>query len=352
MEARQKPISIKERASRKVTILEKKIERSESEARKERVGYQAKSVLRDLDKLEPALLEDLTIGAETELTNREQENKSGITHIQDIADEIEEASKLWGRVSGLSTGYPSLDAQVGGLKAGELLLIGGETNNGKSALAQNIAVNVSKSHAVLFITLEMQKTEAGSRLKHMNGGSLKGLDLLFQTEYQIDYRHLDALFANGVAKGVKFVVLDYLQYMGRGMDLNEVAKMSKLMKAMALKYQVPFMVIVSLRKGEGGKFKRKWTDIEVEDLMGTSAIGYDADIAMVVSRKNLEGEFEQDRFFVKVIKSRNMPLDYNNRFLAFKWDATRISELPNYDWLPADDEVIEEVPELPLPYKD
>lgn len=315
------------------------------EAKEDNVAkFRAKSVLKSLKDLESDTLEDLSIGAETELSQRDTEERGELTHIQDIAAEIEEAAKLWGKVSGISTGYPSLDAQIGGLKSGELILVGGETNNGKSALAQNIAVNVAKSHAVLFITLEMQKTEAGSRLKHMNGGTLEGLDLLFQTEYQIDYRHLDKLFANGVEQGVKFVVLDYLQYMGRGMDLNEVAKMSKLMKAMALKYQVPFMVIVSLRKGEGGKFKRKWTEIEVEDLMGTSAIGYDADIALVASRKNLEGEFEQDRFFAKIIKSRNMPLDYDNRFLAFKWDNTRISEIPNYDWTPAEEEIKEEIP--------
>lgn len=300
-------------------------------------AYRAKAVLKSLSELDAETLEDISIGAEQELASREQDEKGGITHISEIASDIEEAAKLWGKVSGISTGYPSLDAKIGGLKPGELLLVGGETNNGKSALAQNIAVNVSKSHGVLFITLEMQKTEAGSRIKHMNGGSIEGLDMMFQTEYQIDYRHLDKLFENGVASGVEFVVLDYLQYMGRGMTLEEVAKMSKLMKAMALKYSIPFMVIVSLRKSDGGKFKRKWTDIEVEDLMGTSAIGYDADIAMVASRKNLESEFEQDRFFVKVIKSRNMPLDYDNRFLQFKWDNTRITEIPDYDWIPAEE---------------
>lgn len=247
---------------------------------------------------------------------------------------------------------------IGGLKPGEVILIGGETNNGKSALAQNIAVNVSLQHTVLFITLEMQKTEAGSRLKHMNGGTLDGLDILFQTEYQIDYRHLETLFKNGVDGGAKLVVLDYLQYLGRGMTLEEVAKMSKLLKALALKYSLPFIVIVSLRKSDGGKFKRKWIDIEVEDLMGTSAIGYDADIAMVASRKNLENEFDTDKFYVKVIKSRNMPLDYDNRFLQFKWDNTRITEIPDYDWLPTAKEVkeaerVEEpVVQGQLPYKD
>lgn len=310
-------------------------ERSESEAKKERVEHQAKSVIKNLSDLEPDILEDISIGAETELANRESDEKGAITHITEIADKIDEASKLWGKVSGISTGYPSLDAMIGGLKPGELILVGGETNNGKSALAQNIAVNVSRrGEGVLFITLEMLMTEAGSRLKHMNGGTVDNLNLMFQSEYQIDYRHIDALFKNGVEQGeVKLVILDYLQYLGRGMTLDEVAKMSKMMKAVALKYKLPFIVIVSLRKSDGGKFKRKWTEIEVEDLMGTSAIGYDADIAMVASRKNMDNEYDADRFFVKVIKSRNMPLDYDNRFLTFKWENTAITEVPDYGWV-------------------
>lgn len=289
--------------------------------------YKVKSVLKALPDLEPELLEDLSIEAEMELAQRDTVERGGITHVSEIADEIEEASKLWGKVSGITTGYPTLDAMLGGLKAGELLLIGGETNNGKSALAQNIAVNVAREHGVLYITLEMLITEAGARIRYMNDGTVDNLDLMFQTEYQIDYRHIDALFKSGVDSGVQLVILDYLQYLGRGMTLDEVAKMSKLMKSLALKYKLPFMVIVSLRKSNGGQFKRKWMDVEVEDLMGTSAIGYDADIAMVVSRRNLENEYDADKFYVKVIKSRNMPLDYNNRFLEFNWDKTRITEL-------------------------
>ena len=321
-----------------------KIERSEADAQKERTKHQAKSVIKRLGDLDPEELEDLTIGAEQELAHRETDEKGQLTHIADIKQEIEDASKTWGKVSGISTGYPSLDAKIGGLKPGELILVGGETNNGKSALAQNIAVNVAREHGVLFITLEMQKSEAGSRIKYMNGGSVDGLDIMFQSEYQIDYRHLDILFENGIKSGVELVVLDYLQYMGRGMTLDEVAKMSKLMKALALKYKLPFIVIVSLRKSDGGKFKRRWTEIEVEDLMGTSAIGYDADIAMVASRRDQSNEYQSDKFFVKIIKARNMDVDYNDRYLAFAWDKTRIKEIPEYDWLPTE--------EQRTPYKD
>lgn len=313
----------------------------------EKAQFRARSILKTLGELSPEVLEDISIGAEQELASREIADRGELVHIVDIAEDIEKAYELWGKVSGISTGYPSLDAKIGGLKQGELILIAGETNSGKSALSQNIAVNVAKKSGVLFITLEMQKTEAGSRIKHMNGGKLEDLDLLFQAEYQIDYRHLDQLFKNGVEVGVKLVVLDYLQYMGRGMTLEEVAKMSKLMKSLALKYSLPFIVIVSLRKSDTGKFKRKWTDVEVEDLMGTSAIGYDADIALIASRRNLENEYESDKFYVKVIKARNMPQNYDQRYLEFEWDNTRIIEHP-FGWVPADKR--EEVTQLQ--YKD
>lgn len=328
-----------------------KTERSEAEAKRERAEYRAKSTIKELTELEPETLEELTVGAESELAQRELVDKGQWTHISEITEEITEAAKLWGKVSGISTGYPSLDAKIGGLKPGELTLIGGDTNNGKSALAQNIAVNVSKTHRVGFITLEMQKTEAGSRLKHMNNGSLDGMDIMFQSEYQIDYRHVRPLFASALEQGAELIILDYLQYMGRGMTLDEVAKMSKLMKQLALDFNLPFIVIVSLRKGESGKFKRRWMDIEVEDLMGTSAIGYDADVAMIASRRNTDNEFESESFFVKVIKARNMDLKYDDRFLKFKWDKTRITEAPDYDWLPKPGE-IKDAEDLPLPYKD
>lgn len=328
--------------------------RSEAEANRERAEQNAKRVVKQLGEVSPETLEDLTIGAETELAQREQQEKGAWTHIKDIAEDIDEAAKTWGKVSGISTGYPSLDAKIGGLKPGEIILIGGETNNGKSALAQNIAVNVSRGYRVAFITLEMLKTEAGSRLKYMNGGKLDGMDIMFQTDYQIDYRHMKPLFENAVNEGASLVVLDYLQYLGRGMTLDEVAKMSRMMKGLALEFQLPFIIIVSLRKSDGGKFKRKWTDIEVEDLMGTSAIGYDADIAMVASRRNLENEFESGSFFVKVIKARNMDLDYDKRFLQFRWDKTRIIEDQAYSWLPSDDEITDADPNEPawLPHKD
>ena len=252
----------------------------------------------------------------------------GLVSIIEIEEEIDEVYENWGKSSGLSTGYPLLDEKIGGLKKGEVTLIGGETSNGKSALAANVACNVARSKCVLFITLEMLQAEIGARLKHINGGKVDDLNMLFQAEYRIDYKDLEPLLKKAKAKAdVDMVVLDYMQYLGRGMKLDEVAKMSKEFKSLALKYEIPFVIIVSLRKSDP-KAKRRWTDIEIEEFMGTGAIGYDADVAMVVSRKDIEGQFQADKVFVKILKTRNNKLDWNDRIIEFDWKDTKITQPP------------------------
>lgn len=253
--------------------------------------------------------------------------KDDIIHITEIEDQIKETFDNWGKPSGLSTGYPALDEKLGGLGRGHVILIGGETSNGKSALATNIAVNVAKKVGVLYITLEMLQREVGARIMHVNGGKVDDLNMMFQGEFRIDYTDVAPIIAKAKEWGeVEMVVLDYMQYLGRGMKLEEVAKMSKELKTLALKHEIPFIVIVSLRKAEQGKGKRKWHEIEIEDFMGTGSIGYDADTAMIVSRKNLDNIYDTSGVWIKVLKTRNAKLDYDNRFIRFDWDATKITD--------------------------
>lgn len=238
--------------------------------------------------------------------------------------EIEDPSIDW-----ISTGYTTLDDKIRGLAGGHVVLIGGETSNGKSALATNIAVNISRQMPVLYITLEMLHHELKKRIELCNDGTVDGLDMIFQKDFRITYKDVEPIIMKAKAMGeIKVVVLDYLQYLGRGMTLDEVARMSKEIKSLALKYQVPMIVIVSLRKSEAGKNKRKWTEIEIEDLMGTASIGYDCDTALVVSRKDLDNEFDPEHVFIKVLKTRNTKLDYHDRYIQLEWKETKIIE----DW--------------------
>lgn len=249
-----------------------------------------------------------------------------IVHITELSDEIEKEYKNWGKISGLSTGYPSLDDAIGGLGKGQVILVGGATSQGKSAFVTNIAINIAKKQPVLFITLEMRRAEIGSRILHINGG-IDNLDIMFQSEHRLTYKDLKPLIKKALDMGdIKLVVLDYLQYLGRGMTEKEVAIMSKEIKTIALEFDIPLLVIVSLRKSEGGKNKRHWKDIEIEDYMGSGAIGYDCDSAFIVSRKDELDEYDETGIHIKILKTRNTAL--NKRFIRFNWNATKITE----DW--------------------
>ena len=285
---------------------------------------QAMKTLKELDAVE---LEDVMLGAETELADRESVDKVEWKHISEYEDEIRESIKWWGKVGGLSTGLPSLDAILGGLRDGQTYLIAGESNNGKSALAAQIAVNVSKQYKVGYISLEMLPGDNGARINHMNGGNaenikLDGMDIYFQSTTQISYKDLAPLFAKAKEMGIKLMMLDYLQFLGRSLTMEEVGKMSQVIKNLAMEYKMPFIVIVSLRKGQ----VRKWVDITMDDLMGPSAIGYDSDNVVVVSRQNLECEYDDDHVYVKVLKLRNMRKTKKNEFMWYDWNDTKITE--------------------------
>lgn len=252
----------------------------------------------------------------------------GIIHISDIKEDIDEASKSWGGIAGLSTGINILDQQMGGMRPGEIILVGGDPNNGKSALAANIAVNVSKTKRVLFISLEMLPAAIGARMKFINNGSVDGLDITFQASKDLSFKELSPLFEEGVRKdGASLVVIDYLQYLGRGMKNEEVAIMSQTIKRLAREHEVPVMVVVSLRKDSQSKgTRRKWTEIEMDDLMGTGSIGYDADVVMLVSRKDPDMEWDNQYVYVRTIKIRSYPLDYQNNIAKLVWNKTKITE--------------------------
>lgn len=59
------------------------------------------------------------------------------------------------QTTGLSTGFPDLDACIGGLRPGVVTVLGGRTSTGKSAFARSLADNLSTAgHGVHYFTLE------------------------------------------------------------------------------------------------------------------------------------------------------------------------------------------------------
>ena len=258
--------------------------------------------------------------------DRKSRPEDSYVHIDELGEAVDKVRKERGQFKGFSTGYKVLDDKMGGLEKGSVVLIGGKTSNGKSALATNIAAKVCDKDGpnvpLLYISLEMTQEQMLDRLDNITDP--KRLNMMFQKSYGISYKDLEPLILKAkMEREIEVVVLDYLQYLGRGMNLDEVARMSKTIKALALKYDICMMVIVSLRKGDT---KTVWTDIGVDELMGTAAIGYDADTIVLASRKDTNDEFRPDQIYVRVLKTRNLKLDYNDRDVPLDWNDTKITE--------------------------
>ena len=67
---------------------------------------------------------------------------------QALAAAVDMAGRAYlrdGKLSGLATGLPDLDASMGGLQPSDLIILAGRPGMGKTALATNIAYNVAKA---------------------------------------------------------------------------------------------------------------------------------------------------------------------------------------------------------------
>lgn len=255
--------------------------------------------------------------------------KNEIVHVVDLEETLKKVrAERDLPFKGHSTGYKSLDTKMGGLEPGSVVLIAGETSHGKSALATNIAARVSPKVPLLYVSLEMTIEQMMDRFDRVAGEDLTKLDVSFQKSFAINYKDLEPLIQQAKKiNNIGIVVLDYLQYLGRGMTLDEVARMSKEVKSLALRYEVCMVVITSVRKGSAdSKYRRKWTEITHDDLMGTSAIAYDADTIILVSRKDEDNEYQSDAIFVAVLKTRNHKWDWRDRIVRLEWDNLKITE--------------------------
>jgi len=86
------------------------------------------------------------------------------------------------------------------------------------------------------------------------------------------------------------------------------------------------MIVASLRKGASGT-RRKWHEIEQEDISGSAGIAYDADNIITVGRTNpSENTYNPNEIWIKHLKSRNMPRDFDFPFGLLSWDAGSITD--------------------------
>ena len=276
--------------------------------------------------------------------------------LTDTYKAVEDAYENKVLVTGVPTGFSSLDQKTSGLQPGDLVIIAGRPSMGKTALALNIAENASiqTRMPIGIFSLEMSKEQLSLRMlssearidsSRMRGGYLSESDLarinraagaLYDLPLYIDDSPaISALEIRAKArrmmmeKGLGLIIIDYLQLMrGRASaerrDL-EISEISRSLKALAKEINVPVVALSQLnRKVEDRSNKRP----VLSDLRESGAIEQDADVIMFIYRDEVYNKKEGDpdrTAEINVAKQRNGPTGTVK--LAFLEYCTRFEDL-------------------------
>jgi len=230
---------------------------------------------------------------------------------------------------GIPTGFYDLDTLLGGLFPGSLYVIGAVSGCGKSALANQLAYQLSKSGLPgAIFSLEMPRKqvlnrflalEAGVSVKRLKSRQISdfewpkiaeavnvisGINLhiddtpgISATEIVAQCRRLKSQF-----KQLGCVVIDYLQLMvGEGNEGTrnlELAAISRRFKMMAVELDVPVIVLSQFNRNLETRSSKRPV---LSDLKDTGALGQDADVVLGLYRDIIYNPDTPDRNIAEVI---------------------------------------------------
>ena len=280
--------------------------------------------------------------------------------INSAMNEIQEHQGKTG-LTGIPSGFASIDRITMGWQPSDLIILAARPSVGKTAFALNLARNAAVDHhmPVAFFSLEMSAlqlvkrlmtSESGLSADKIKGGSklepwewtqletqLKNLSkapLYIDDTPSIPVMEFRTKVKNLVSqKGVRLVFVDYLQLMqgppeSRGMREQEVAAISRMLKATAKELNVPIISLSQLSRNAvqrtGGSGKP-----QLSDLRESGSIEQDADMVVFIHRPDYLGlsEDSNDKERTQIIIAKHRNGETCDIDMRFKSEQVRFVEM-------------------------
>lgn len=282
-------------------------------------------------------------------------------------DWLEKQFKLREKEMLLTTNLPTFNRLIGGLMPQDLIFVGARPSVGKTAFAMDIARHIARNgHRALFVSLEMsdialctryiagetkinmQKIRTGQledndwSMLAQAMGRLSKLDIVIDdisrkvSEIKINAKEMKA------SGGLDLIVVDYIQLLqpeGRNQNREqEVATLSRDLKAVARELDVPVMALTQLKREAEGRRPI------LSDLRESGGQEQDADLVLFLwepgeddlekSKQNRWIPIKQDinerdgrMLELTIAKQRNGPL--GAVYLAYFPAQTKFLEISN-----------------------
>lgn len=255
------------------------------------------------------------------------------TGLSALTKDLEWRVQHRGELTGITTGFASVDQHTAGWQAGDLIVIAARPSIGKTTLVMNSVVAACRAgKRVAMFSLEMRRRQLEWRILssladvpmvRIRAGELGGTDyqkiaaaqeIMFDLPLWIDdtagrtaWDIRSACRRVKAEQGLDEVVIDYAQLMPgtldrRGASRNdEMTDISRRLKHLADELSVPIILLSQMNRASD---KRPDPRPKLSDLRESGALEQDADVVAFLHRKNHR---EGGLTYLIIEKERNGP---------------------------------------------
>lgn len=278
-------------------------------------------------------------------------------------------------LSGVPSGFPSLDRITLGWQPSDLIILAARPSVGKTAFVLNVARNAAVDHhmPVAFFSLEMPAIQLVKRMMVSETGlsadKIKGgvklepyewvqleqkLKNLSKAPLYIDdtpslpvmeFRSKAKRLVN--QKSIRLIIIDYLQLMQgpaelRGLREQEVAAISRTLKATAKELNVPIIALSQLSRSAVTRQSSNGRPL-LSDLRESGSIEQDADMVLFIHRADYQGlsadAEDEGKTTLIIAKHRNgeigdIPLTFRSNEVRFVDNEDTLLAKVNSDSVP------------------